>query len=164
MGQLCKSRGVRYKYDNAVGHDKLQGCRLHSVKSGSVQGKGHRDVSECSRSPDVPVWIRMVPFGLFGNIYHLSQILQIQRAAHTLLRRYIRSGESGGRGTSHGQSLYRLVKSSCFTAFVNGYSCRLLCDTYGKACFAEKTSQAVFTRRGARGCRKIGRVKGRQGG
>ena len=55
MGQLCKSRGVRYKYDNAVGHDKLQGCRLHSVKSGSVQGKGHRDVSECSRSPDVPV-------------------------------------------------------------------------------------------------------------
>lgn len=83
----------------------------------------------------------MNPYGAFwdfGNIYHLSQILQIQRAAHTLLRRYIRSGESGGRGTSHGQSLYRLVKSSCFTAFVNDYSCRLLCDTYGKACFAEK--------------------------
>ena len=34
--------------------------------------------------------------------------------------------------------------------FVNDYSCRLLCDTYGKACFAEKTSQAVFSRRGAR--------------
>lgn len=112
-------------------------------------------------SPNVPVhptflyesvWCLL---GFFGNIYHLSQILQIQRAAHTLLRRYIRSGESGGRGSSHGQSLYRLVKSSCFTAFVNDYSCRLLCDTYGKACFAEKTSQAVFTRRGARGCRKI---------
>lgn len=104
----------------------------------------------------------MNPYGAFwafGNIYHLSQILQIQRAAHTLLRRYIRSGESGGRGTSHGQSLYRLVKSSCFTAFVNGYSCRLLCDTYGKACFAEKTSQAVFTRRGARGCRKSDALK-----